>query len=125
MYILSTNIYLLTCLKINNAYNKLHDQKWVKNASGRAIPSLFTQMKYVQQGLQTNNLFVRPTFFFAASFDNVVILLSNYMAHHGMTDLIKFLNMIDCWSIDRLFNGTSTKKGQFVPTAGRKIGSGN
>jgi len=37
----------LTCLKINNAYNKLHDQEWVKNASGRATPSLSIVHNYV------------------------------------------------------------------------------
>jgi len=38
----------LTCLKINNAYNKLHDPECVKkNASGRATPSLSIVHNYL------------------------------------------------------------------------------
>jgi len=37
----------LTGLKISNAYNKLHNPKWVKNASGRATPSLSIVHNYV------------------------------------------------------------------------------
>jgi len=38
---------MFTCLKINNAYNKLHDPERVKNASGRATPSLSIVYNYV------------------------------------------------------------------------------
>jgi len=34
-------------IKINNAYNKLHDPEWVKNASGRATTSLSIVHNYV------------------------------------------------------------------------------
>jgi len=37
----------LTCFKINNSYNKLHDPEWVKNANGRATPSLSIVHNYV------------------------------------------------------------------------------
>jgi len=37
----------LSCLKINNAYNKLHDPEWVKNASRRATPSRSIIHNYV------------------------------------------------------------------------------
>jgi len=37
----------LTCVKIHNAYNKLHDPEWVKNASGSATPSLSIVHNYV------------------------------------------------------------------------------
>jgi len=37
----------LTYLKINNAYNTLHDPEWVKNASRRTTPSLSIVHNYV------------------------------------------------------------------------------
>jgi len=49
----------LTCLKKNNAYNKLHDPERVKNASGRATPSLSTVHNYVS-AFTTNKLDPTP-----------------------------------------------------------------